>query len=182
MNNFFVSAIKDRIKMPDLLQFYGFEIGRGNRIACPFHNGEDKNLGFKNDFYNCFVCGCSGDIIKFTQDYFGLTFSEALQKLNDDFSLGLPFGKKLGKQERLDIAKKSYKAKKEREKLKEEREAVFAAFWVALDDWIRLDTQLRLYKPREGVFELHPLFVEALKNIGTAEYRFECAKEELYKL
>ena len=47
MTDFYVMQIKELVKMGDLLNYYGFEIGKGNRIACPFHNGEDKNLGFK---------------------------------------------------------------------------------------------------------------------------------------
>lgn len=179
MTDFYVMQIKELVKMGDLLNYYGFEIGKGNRIACPFHNGEDKNLGFKDNFYNCFVCGSNGDVIKFVQDYFNLTFSEALHKINEDFSLNLPIGEKLDKRKRVDMARKVYESKKKRETAENERTAVYTAFWNALDEFIRLDNQKRLYKPEEGIFELHPLFVEAIKNLPLAEFRLECAKGDV---
>ncbi|MDR0986879.1 MAG: hypothetical protein LBL98_04190 [Ruminococcus sp.] len=68
---------------------YGIEIKR-HRARCPFHNGEDFNLSFKGNGFNCFVCGEKGDSIKFTQSLFGLAKPlDALKRLNSDFRLGL---------------------------------------------------------------------------------------------
>ena len=52
---------------------------------CPMPNHNDGNPSFgvnteKNTF-NCFGCGCSGDLIKLVQDVEGLNFIEAIQKL-----------------------------------------------------------------------------------------------------
>lgn len=160
---------------------YGFDIGRGNRIACPFHSGKDKNLGFKDDFYHCFVCGTSGDLIKFVREFFGLSFSEAVQKLNSDFGLGLPIGEKLGKRQQLELSRKSFEVKKKRERAEKERRTIEGAFWEAFDEFVRLDAQMVKYKPKCGERTLHPLYVDALKNIEYAKYALGCAQEELIK-
>ncbi len=54
---------------------------------CPMPNHNDGNPSFgvnteKNTF-NCFGCGCSGDLIKLVQDVEGLNFIEAIQKLSN---------------------------------------------------------------------------------------------------
>ena len=112
--------------------------------------------------------------------YYDLSFKEAITKLNNDFNLGLPIGEKLNRRKRLEIAKKSFDARKQREekanklnRLKDNRNK-------ALDEWVRLDKQKLNYKPKIFNEVLHPLFVEAIINLPHAEYRLECAETELY--
>lgn len=97
MDNYskYAQIIKDSVTVPQMLDFYGFKLGVGDRMPCPFHNGKDSNLGVKNDFYHCFVCGKSGDVITFVQEYFGESFYNAMSRLNHDFRLGLPIGDKI---------------------------------------------------------------------------------------
>lgn len=178
-NNYITTEIKNRIKMPELLQFYGFDIKRG-RMKCPLHNGEDYNCGIKQDYIHCFVCGESADVISFVIKYYGLSFKEAITKLNNDFHLGLPIGEKLNRRKRLEIAKKSFNARKQREEKANELNRLKDNRNKALDEWVRLDKQRLNYKPKSLNEVLHPLFVEAIINLPHAEYRLECAETELY--
>ena len=91
-NSYIANEIKSRVKMPELLRCYGIEVNRRHRIACPLHSGTDKNCGVKDDYIHCFVCGESADQIRFVQRYFSLDFNEAVLKINEDFSLGIPIG------------------------------------------------------------------------------------------
>lgn len=175
----FATEIKQRIKIPELLQFYGFDIIK-NRIKCPLHNGEDYNCGIKQEYIHCFVCGESADVIGFVMKYFGLTFQESITKLNSDFYLGLPIGEKLDRRKRIDLAKKSFKAKQERERQKNKQKRLENEYHKALDDFTRLDKQKIKYKPLNADLELHPLFVDAIISLPHAEYRLECAETELY--
>ena len=177
---YIANEIKDRIKMPELLQFYGIEVGIKRRISCPFHNGTDKNCGVKENYIHCFVCGESADQIWFVRKYFNLDFIEAITKINNDFCLGLPIGEKLDRRKQIDLARKSFKARQEREKQQNEHNRLKNARETALDEWIRLDKQKTKYKPKIQNEDLHPLFVEAIINLPHAEYRLECAETELY--
>jgi DNA primase len=180
MNNTYIAnEIKKRIKMPELLQFYGFDIKRG-RMKCPLHNGEDYNCGVKENYIHCFVCDESANVITFIIKYYGLSFKEAITKLNNDFNLGLPIGEKLDRRKQIDIAKKSFQARQEREKQQKEHNRLKNARKIALDKWVRLDTQKTKYKPKSLNEVLHPLFVEAIMNLPYAKYRLECAETELY--
>ena len=160
-NNYITNEIKNRIKMPEMLEFYGFDIKKG-RMKCALHNGEDYNCGIKQDYIHCFVCGESADVISFVMKYFHLSFKEAITKLNNDFNLGLPIGEKLDRRKQIDLARKSFKAKQEREAKQNERNQLKNARETALDEWIKFDIQKTKYKPKTQNEDLHPLFVEAI--------------------
>lgn len=176
----FTSEIKDRLTMPEVLERYGISVNRQRRVPCPLHGGTDANCGVKDRYIHCFVCGESADVISFVIKYYGLSFKEAITKLNNDFYLGLPTGEKLDRRKQLDMAKMSFKARQEREKQQNEHNRLKNARETALDEWVRLDIQKMKYKPKTQNEDLHPLFVEAIINLPHAEYRLECAETELY--
>ena len=167
--------------MPEVLDYYGIERNRANRIRCVLHNGQDFNCGIKDHYIHCFVCGQSADVIKFVQVYFGLDFQSAISKLNDDFNLGLPIGKKIDRRTQLEINKAAFERKRKAEQQKKERQKIEDDYWAAFDEWKRLDDNRRNYSPKTPTEPLHPLFVEALKNIDGAEYNLSCAEIARYE-
>ena len=179
-NKYYADEIKRRVTMHDVITRYGFKADRHKRIPCPFHNGEDNNLGYKSDFFKCFVCGVSGDVITFVQKYYDLSFNDTLARMDEDFALGFQIGRDLRESERRAIAKRAFEAKMERKKKQMARERLDKAYHDAYDELARLDRQLMEHKPRDGDEEIHPLYLEALQGIETARYRLERAEEEIY--
>lgn len=177
----YADEIKSRLKMPEVLDYYGIERNRANRIRCVLHNGQDFNCGIKDHYIHCFVCGQSADVIKFVQVYFDLDFQSAIIKLNDDFRLGLPIGKKIDRRTQLEINKAAFERKRKIEAEKKRREQIENDYWTAFDEWKRLDDNKRNYAPKTPTEPLHPLFVEALKNIAGAEYNLSCAEIARYE-
>ena len=177
----YADEIKSRLKMPEVLDYYGIERNRANRIRCVLHNGQDFNCGIKDHYIHCFVCGQSDDVIKFVQVYFGLDFQSAISKLNDDFRLGLPIGKKIDRRTQLEINKAAFERKRKAEQQQKERQKIDDDYWSAFDEWKRLDDNKRNYAPKTPTDPLHPLFVEALKNIATADYNLSCAEIARYE-
>ena len=167
--------------MPQVLEYYGIERNRSNRIRCVLHNGQNFNCGIKDHYIHCFVCGQSADVIKFVQVYFGLDFQSAISKLNDDFNLGLPIGKKIDRRTQLEINKAAFERKRKAEQQQKERQKIEDDYWSAFDEWKRLDDNRRNYAPKSPTEPLHPLFVEALKNIDGAEYNLSCAEIARYE-
>ena len=59
---------------------------------CPFHKDDKKQFhvfdGPRGTGYICHGCGRSGDVVTFTMEYEGLTFTEALQALADRGNVG----------------------------------------------------------------------------------------------
>ena len=177
----YADEIKSRLKMPEVLDYYGIERNRANRIRCVLHNGQDFNCGIKDHYIHCFVCGQSADVIKFVQVYFDLDFQSAIIKLNDDFRLGLPIGKKIDRRTQLEMNKAAFERKRKIEAEKKRREQIENDYWAAFDEWKRLDDNKRNYAPKTPTEPLHPLFVEALKNIDGAEYNLSCAEIARYE-
>lgn len=182
-NSYIANEIKQRLNSRDVLSAYGIETNSKGFAVCPFHN--EKTASFKvydgDRGYYCFGCGENGDVITFVQKFFNIPFNEALQKLNQDFGLGLPIGEKLTYRKRLEISKRAYDFKKSKEaerhefdRLKQDRENL-------LSEWVRLDNQGKEHRPKSGDMDLHPLFVEYLLNISRIEFELECAETRLYQ-
>jgi DNA primase len=179
-NSFYSNEIKRRVTMHDVVARYGLKVGRGNRIPCPFHNGKDNNLSYKADFFKCFVCDESGDVIAFVQKYHGLSFAETLLRIDDDFSLGLGVGKRTSDREKLRLAQRSYEVRRERASAQKVQQAKEKAYHDAYDEYARLDRQMIDYRPRSEDEKPSSEFIEALQQIETARYMLDCADEEVY--
>jgi DNA primase len=59
---------------------------------CPFHQEKSPsfNVNQSRQFYKCFGCGVSGDVLKFVQEIDGLTFPEALKMLAERAGIPMP--------------------------------------------------------------------------------------------
>lgn len=57
-------------------------IGTNKNITnCPFHDDRTASLNIKNNYFHCHGCGITGDTIKFLMEKDGLSFKEAVIKL-----------------------------------------------------------------------------------------------------
>ncbi len=179
----FADEIKQRVSMIEMLRYYGIETNRSNFCRCPFH--QEKSASFKaypgtRGFY-CFGCHENGSVIDFVMKFFGLSFSDAIKKINDDFLLGLPIGEKLDRRKQLEMQRQAFLRKREMNVQKQKEQELDKTYWTAFEEWKRLDNNKRNYAPKTLSEPLHPLFVEAMQNISGAEYRLECAEIERYE-
>ena len=179
----YAREIKSRLTMPEMMLHYGFELDRSGFCKCPLHS--EKSGSFKaypgDRGFSCFGCGAHGSVIDFVMLYFGLSFKDALVKINEDFSLGLPIGEKLDRRKQLEMNKSAFERKRKIEAEKKRREQIENDYWTAFDEWKRLDDNKRNYAPKTPTDPIHPLFVEALKNIAGAEYNLSCAEIARYE-
>lgn len=83
------SAVKERVSVTEAVGRYHHHGRRPGRTSCPFHGGENDNLGYNKDVFHCFVCGARGDVIDFVKRIRHTDFSGALKLLDGDFGLGL---------------------------------------------------------------------------------------------
>ena len=175
--------IKSQINMIDICRTYGFNIQRGNFICCPFHNEKTPSLKLYdgNRGFYCFGCGEHGSVIDFVMRYFGLDFRSAIIKLNEDFCLGLPIGQRIDRRKQLEMERLAFQRRQKSKQEEAERQQIEDAYWAAFEEWKRLDDNKRNYAPKTPTEPLHPLFVEALKNIASAEYNLSCAEIARYE-
>lgn len=184
MNNY-ADEIKARVPLLDLLALYGFH-PVFNRMPCPFHNGKDRNMLVSNNFYKCFVCGESGDIFTFVQQYFGLDFNAACAKINDDFRLGLPIGKKLTRAEeneaRLREADRQARERKRKSDERRERlDGLEKAYNKALDEFTTCDIMMAKCAPVSQKTGLTAAFCWAAQNIDRAWAELKEAEAALFR-
>lgn len=77
--------IKNSVNIVDVIGSY-IDIKRkgANYFACcPFHGEKTPSFSIneKNQFYKCFGCGVSGDVINFVMEYTGCEFLDAVKQL-----------------------------------------------------------------------------------------------------
>ena len=82
--------IKESVSALDVGQMLGLEIRHG-RCRCPIHGGHDFNcvLYSGNRGWYCHVCKAGGDVISFTQKYYGISFKDCIEWFDGAFHLGL---------------------------------------------------------------------------------------------
>jgi len=77
--------VKQRYSMESVLNMYGLQVKRGF-CQCPFHKGDrEPSMKVYKDSYHCYGCGANGDIFTFVQEYEGVDFKTAFQKLGGNY-------------------------------------------------------------------------------------------------
>jgi DNA primase len=67
--------------------------GKDYRACCPFHNGSNNSsfsVSADKQFYHCFNCGVSGNVVSFLMDYDGIEFVDAVEVLAEQLSIEVP--------------------------------------------------------------------------------------------
>ena len=66
---------------------YGLPIQQSNMTRCPFHADRTPSMKLNEDYFYCFGCGASGDVIDLTAQLFHLPTAGAARKLAMDFGI-----------------------------------------------------------------------------------------------
>ena len=66
---------------------YGLPIQQGGMVCCPFHADRTPSMKLNEDYFYCFGCGASGDVIDLAARLFGLSGYDAAKKLAADFGI-----------------------------------------------------------------------------------------------
>ena len=79
--------VKQNICVPDAAKHYGLQVNRNGMCSCPFHDDRHPSMKLNRDYFYCFGCGATGDVIDFVARLFGLSSYEAAKKLAYDFGI-----------------------------------------------------------------------------------------------
>ena len=85
MNQF--ESVKAAVPLRQAAENYGLELRRNGMTCCPFHEDAHPSLKLNEDYFFCFGCGASGDVIDFTARLFGISLKDAARKLSADFGI-----------------------------------------------------------------------------------------------
>ena len=85
MNQF--ESVRAAVPLRDAAKHYGLTVSRNGMTCCPFHEDRHPSLKMNEDYFFCFGCGASGDVIDFTARLFGISLKDAATKLAADFGI-----------------------------------------------------------------------------------------------
>ena len=145
-------VVKQSVTAREAAEMYGIAVGRGGMACCPFHDDRHPSMKLNEDYFYCFGCGATGDVIDFTARLYDLSPKEAAEKLALDF--GLAYDSQAPPRRRY------VRQKTEAQKLKEKREhgwRVLADYYHLLRKW---ETD---YSPKTPDEDPHPRFMEAIQ-------------------
>lgn len=115
--NIVKEQILNSLTMKDILNKYEIKTKNNNMFQCPFHKDERPSAKCYNNSFYCFSCNRSGDFIQFVKFLYQLNFQEAMDKIIDDFQLGLKSRGNYDKSKILEMQRQE-----ELKKMKEEKE------------------------------------------------------------
>ena len=56
-------AVKQSVSTRDAAAFYGIEVKRNGMACCPFHDDKNPSMKLNEEYFYCFGCGATGDVI-----------------------------------------------------------------------------------------------------------------------
>ena len=80
-------SVKAAATVRQAAEHYGLKIGQGNMVCCPFHADRTPSMKLNEDYFYCFGCGTSGDVIDLVAKLFNLSSYDAAKKLAYDFGI-----------------------------------------------------------------------------------------------
>ena len=90
----FIDELKMQVNIVDVV---GREVslkkaGANYKGLCPFHSEKTPSfmVNEERQIFNCFGCGEKGDVIKFVQNYYKISFMEAVEKLCNEYGIKMP--------------------------------------------------------------------------------------------
>ncbi|WP_176255326.1 CHC2 zinc finger domain-containing protein [Enterocloster alcoholdehydrogenati] len=81
------ARVKESVTVLQAAEHYGVKIQRNGMCRCPFHDDRHPSMKLNEDYFYCFGCGATGDVIDFVAKLFDLNSYEAAQKLAYDFGI-----------------------------------------------------------------------------------------------
>lgn len=81
-------TVKAAVTLTQAAEHYGLTARRNGMTCCPFHEDAHPSLKLNEDYFFCFGCGATGDVIDFTAKLFGIDLKDSAEKLAAD--CGIP--------------------------------------------------------------------------------------------
>ena len=151
--------VKQSVTVREAAERYGIEVKRGGMACCPFHDDKNPSMKLNEEYFYCFGCGATGDVIDLTARLYNLSPKEAAEKLAQDF--GLIYDSQAP-------PRRNYvRQKTETQQFREDRQRCYR---ILSDYYYLLKKWENAYSPHTPEEEPHPLFVEAIQKKTYVEY------------
>lgn len=178
--------IKSRVTTKDLCEALDIRVNHSGFAYCPFHE-ERKSPSLKvyadsARGWHCFGCGAGGSVIDFAMAYWGISFRQAVARLDDLFGLNLPLTRRKTEQERRAAAEaKKQKEERRREELAELDRAK-ADFWCCFSLYLFIVREIDAEKPRGLKTQISGLYAQMMWELPIARDAYERARDRYITL
>ncbi|WP_302401973.1 YodL domain-containing protein, partial [Neglectibacter timonensis] len=159
--------VKQFVTVREAAERYGIEVKRGGMACCPFHDDKNPSMKLNEEYFYCFGCGATGDVIDLTARLYNLSPKEAAEKLAQDF--GLIYDSQAP-------PRRNYvRQKTEAQKFRENRDHAFRV----LADYFHLLRKWEAgYTPKTPEGTMHPRFLEAVQQKDYIGYLLDSFLED----
>ena len=159
--------VKQSVTVREAAERYVIEVKRGGMACCPFHDYKNPSMKLKEEYFYCFGCGATGDVIDLTARLYNLSPKEAAEKLAQDF--GLIYDSQAP-------PRRNYvRQKTEAQKFQENRDHAFRV----LADYFHLLRKWEAgYTPKTQEEPMHPRFLEAVQQKDYIGYLLDSFLED----
>ena len=157
MNQF--ESVKAAVPLRDAAKHYGLTVSRNGMTCCPFHEDRHPSLKMNEDYFFCFGCGASGDVIDFTARLFGISPKDAATKLAADFGIN---------------PRPPEQSKIPNCHAEPSHDGVRLCICVLRDYLRHLRIWQLRYRPEKPGDPIHPRFAEAMKALPTVNHFLDC--------
>ena len=172
------AAIRE-LDMRSALERYGLVFNQQGAALCPFHNEKTASFRIKKNangqFWHCFGCSETGDLINFVRRKFGLSYLDALDAIYRDFGISTEIPR-ISDQERLDkLRLERYNSVRRYSELIDELDYRTKVYWAAWDS-LRF-TELMIGGPdinNDAYVDAQYALLSARNALEQAEY--DCAQ------
>ena len=160
-------TVKQSVTIREAAERYGIEVKRSGMVCCPFHDDKNPSMKLNEEYFYCFGCGATGDVIDLTARLYNLSPKEAAEKLAQDF--GLIYDSQAP-------PRRNYvRQKTETQKFKENRDHAFRV----LADYFHLLRKWETgYTPKTPEEPMHPRFLEAVQQKDYIGYLLDSFLED----
>ena len=160
-------TVKQSVTVREAAERYGIEVKRGGMACCPFHDDKNPSMKLNEEYFYCFGCGATGDVIDLTARLYNLSPKEAAEKLAQDF--GLSYDSQAPPRRRY------VRQKTEAQKFQENRDHAFRV----LADYFHLLRKWEAgYTPKTPEEPMHPRFLEAVQQKDYIGYLLDSFLED----
>ena len=150
-------TIRQLVGLRQAAEMYGLEVNRYGSARGIFHGDNNPSMRLYDDHFHCYACGAHGDVTDLTAQMFGLSKSDAANKLCGDFGIT--------------VNKSPPAIRQKRELTSREKSQL------ALDILTDYVVMLRYFRGHYAPFSfdtgLSPQFTESLQNLEYAEYLWD---------
>ena len=154
--------VKSSVTAYDAALRYGLPVNRSGMCRCPFHDDHVPSMKVDRRFH-CFGCGADGDVISLTAKLFRINNYEAAKKLAADFGICEEKNRSTGRM-REHFPPKAVLMSRKIERVLNRFFRSLVAYKRTLENW------KDRYAPSSPEEKWDERFIEALRNLTTAEY------------